>query len=712
MEAPLSIIREVSTELYSTLKKPFLFAGAIILSFFIVTPILIYGYFAKDLVSKETIINNNSKGIILYDRNYKPFFNFYEARRKKVVTLSQIPKHLQEAIIAAEDKDFYKHPGFSISAIIRAFYANIRNQSIEYGASTITQQLVKNSLLTPKKSYFRKYQEVILAFEIERLYTKDEILEMYLNSVYLGEGAIGVGTAASAYFSKDIEDLNLAESALLAGILPAPSRYSPISGDAQKALSQERRVLTKMVEHGYITLEEKEEAESQSINIFPTYTNTNLIAPHFAIMIKNQLLSKYSEQELALSGFKIITTIDFDRQNFAESVVSDNVRRLAGNGVSNGAAVVMDSKTSEILAMVGSADWFNGEAGKINMAISPRQPGSSFKPIVYAKAFTDNSVTPGTVLKDIPTTFEGNYKPKNYDGRFRGNLLPRRALANSINVPAVQVMTKVGVVNTINFAKQMGINSLKDPSNYGLSMVLGAAEVPLLELTNAYAVFANKGIWNPPIAILEIRNKTDEVIYSSTPAPQKVLDTGVAFLISSILSDNFARAEVFGNLLTIDRPAAVKTGTTESYRDALTLGYTPSLVVGVWVGNSDNRPMDQIAGSLGAAPIWRSLMMEFLKDKPIEKFEAPVDVKSIYICSYNGQKTRTATSSAYAEYFLPGTEPTGFCDNPTPQAPQNTQTPTSAQITTTPTPQPTKNENNKDKNKKNSTLLPNITLTL
>ncbi|MDO8583546.1 MAG: transglycosylase domain-containing protein [bacterium] len=697
-----AVTKGVLLEFYHTIRKPLLFFCTIFIAFLIITPILIYGYFSKDLISKESITNANSKGIILYDRNNKPFFSFYEAKRKKNVKLSQIPEHLQEAIIASEDKDFYKHPGFSIPGIIRSFYLNLINKQIQYGGSTITQQLIKNSILTPKKSFFRKYQEVILAFEVERLYSKKEILEMYLNSIYLGEGAIGVGTAAQTYFSKDVKDLNLAESALLAAILPSPSRYSPVSGDFKEALSLQRRVLDKMAEQKYITTAKRDAAKQQEINITPTKPNANIIAPHFAIMVRNELLTKYSEQQLALSGLKIKTTIDLDLQAFAETTVGENVKNLAGNGVTNAAAIALDPKTSEILALVGSASWFNQDFGKINMAVAPRQSGSAFKPIVYAKAFEDRLITPGTVLKDAPTDFDGGYKPKNYDGKYRGNLLPRRALANSINVPAVAVMQKVGVVNAVNFANNLGIKSLKDPSNYGLSIVLGAGEVPLLELTNAYAVFANGGILNPAVAILEIRNKSNQVIYHFTLSPQKVLDTDVAFLISSILSDNDARAEVFGNALTIERPAAVKTGTTENYRDALTVGYTPSLVVGVWVGNSDNRPMDQVAGSLGAAPIWRSIITDFLRDKPIENFEVPNDMRNISICSNNGGQVRTATSSAYNEFFLPGTEPQGYCNGSASLSPVPSQitTPTAQTSTLTPSPIPTENKNENKKDKK------------
>lgn len=676
-------------------KKIILLVVLLAICFFALAPIFIYAYFAPDLVSKEAIMNNNNKGILLYDRFGRPFFKFYEAKEKIPVSLSEVPLYFQEAIIATEDKDFYKHPGFSAPAIIRAFYFNLLERNIEYGASTITQQLVKNSLLKPEKSFFRKYQEIILAFEIERLYTKKEILEMYLNSIYFGEGATGIGTATQVYFGKSVKDLTIAESALLTGILPAPSQYSPISGNVQKALALQRRVLRKMLEQKYITPTQEKEAKLQNIHIAKAKNLINVQGIHFALMVRDKLLQTYSEQELAMSGFKIITTLNLDWQAFAQDVVYGNVQRLAPNGVSNAAAVVIDPKASEILALVGSVDWENPSFGKINMAITPRQSGSAFKPLVYAKAFEERKITPSTILKDVPTTFENNYKPKDYDGYYRGNMLPRRALANSINIASVEVMRRVEVENILSFAKSLGITSLKDPSNYGLSLVLGTGEVPLVELTNAYAVFANSGYFNAPVAILKIENKLDETIYVSHTSSQKVLDGNVAFLISSILSDNTARQEIFGNALTINRPAAVKTGTTENYKDALTIGYTPTLVVGVWVGNSDNKPMDQIAGSLGAAPIWAALMMEFSKNSSIEQFEKPPDIQSAYICNYNGLKARISTSSAYLEYFLPGTVPLKFCDGSLSKTPNlkdlQTLQFTPSPIFSSPTPQSTLN---------------------
>lgn len=633
----------------STLRRDLLVGFFAITIFLCTIPIFTYSVFASVLNSQESLIRQNDKGLVLLDYKNRPFFSFYSAKLKKEVPLSSIPRQAQQAIIASEDKDFYHHPGFSIPAIVRSVFENIENKSLSYGGSTITQQLVKNSLLSSRKDFLRKYQEIVLASEIERRYSKNQILEMYLNSTYFGEGSFGIEAAANTYFNKNAKDLTLAQSAALAAILPSPSRLSLLYGDLDEATKRQGIVLEKMVKLGFITAREKNQALSDDLDLVPHLSDINNIGPHFALMVRDQLIEKYGEEALANSGFKVRTTLDLDFQKYAETVVARQVEKLKANRVSNGSAVVLDPLTSEIRAMVGSRDWYDEEYGKVNLALAERPPGSAFKPIIYVKAFEKGLITPATVLHDQPTRFanfdEGKffasfptrnaalanlaqdpqayYNPKNYDGRFRGLVTVRRALSNSLNVPAVEVMKKVGVENALDSAKNLGITTLKDPSNYGLALVLGAGEVKLLELTNAYAVFANKGFKNDPTAILEIIDKQGNTIYSYQPVPKPVVDEEYAFLISSILSDNKARAEVFGDALTISKPAAVKTGTTENYKDSWTIGYTPSLVIGVWVGNNFGEPMDGIAGSLGAAPIWKDLMEKFLADTPIQQFEPP-----------------------------------------------------------------------------------------
>ncbi|MBP9719121.1 MAG: PBP1A family penicillin-binding protein [Candidatus Levybacteria bacterium] len=704
-------------------KRLIISTAAIVLLFLIITPIATYFYFAKDIATKENIMNSNNTGVLLLDRNGKPFFSFYQAKQRKFVELSNIPQYMQDAAIASEDKDFYKHPGFSIPGILRAVILNLQEEKLAFGGSTITQQLVKTALLSFQKNFLRKYQEVVLAAEIERRYSKKEILEMYLNSVYFGEGAIGIDDAAHTYFSKTPKELTLAESSLLTAILPAPSAFSPISGDKDEAIRRQKRVLKLMQQQGYITKQQQETAENETIVFTPGKdTSINFSAPHFALMVKSQLLKTYSEEELARSGFKVTTTLNLDWQTIAETVVKNQIARLQYNKASNGAQVSIDPRNGEILTLVGSYDWEDEVFGKYNIVTGKRQPGSAFKPIVYAKALADETITAGTVLEDKEITFDGNYKPKNYDGKFRGPVLPRRALANSLNIPALLVMQKVGIPATIDFAKQLGITSLKNPSQspYGLSLVLGAAEVPLIELTSAYGVFANKGNLVPPTTILSIKDKFNNTVFTYVPKSQQVLDSRVAFLISSMLSDNSARSESFGNALSISRPAAVKTGTTNDYRDALTVGYTPSLVIGVWVGNNDNTPMDTVAGSLGAAPIWRQLMEQFLKGTSVEHFNPPSGLDLTRICRINGLKSRTATSSAYFEYFLSGSTPNGFCDeeaSPTP-SPSPTTTPGP---TDTPAPEPSATPTSSEQPSATPTILqdtptptltPPITLTI
>lgn len=669
--------------------------AAFLVLFLTVLSVFTYLYYAQDIVDKETVMNRNDIGFILSDRDSKPFFYFSHHKYNKIVPLTEISPRMQKAVIAAEDQDFYTHPGFSVKGIARAVIKDVLQGRLVYGGSTITQQLIKNALLNPRKNFLRKYQELILASEIERRFTKTEILEMYLNSVYLGKGSFGVEEAAQAYFGKRARDLDLAESAFLTGLLPAPSRLSDLEANLEEAKLRQRFVLQNMVEQKYITEEEAKKASEAELQFKPPEDPLNNEAIHFALMVRDELVKRYGEENLARGSFQIKTTIDLNWQKYAEEAVRTQVQRLGGNNVTNGAAVVLDPRTGEVKALVGSVDWYNEKFGKVDIPTAVRQPGSSFKPIVYAAALEKGAITLGTTLHDQPTTFSGNYRPKNYDGKFRGNVTPRRALSNSLNVPSVEVMSKIGVADSLEMAQRLGINTLTSPDQYGLSLVLGAGEVKLLEMAIVYGTFANKGVKVEPTMILEVRDKKDQVIYQYQPDPKPVLSARVAFLISSILSDSRARSEVFGNALDISRPAAVKTGTTENYRDAWTLGYTPSLVVGAWVGNNDGAPMDNIAGSLGAAPIWKGLMEQFLSDTPTESFTPP---EGVLTCSFRGPTYRESTPSAYTEFFVEGSQPSscstaGPSPAPSPtktqSAPKDSQPTPAKTATPTPTPKPT-----------------------
>lgn len=679
-------------------KKLILYGVVGILLLLILIPVITYFVFVQDIQTKERILNRNAVGVTLADKTGKPFFTFYQPKKITYTPLSNIPIFMQHAAIAAEDRDFYTNPGFSIRGIARAVRENFQSGSIVQGGSTITQELVKIALLNSERNFFRKYQELILAIELSRRYSKNDILELYLNSVYFGEGAFGIENASQAYFGIPAKHLTLAQSALLAGLLPAPSAYSPLSNNPAIAKMHQERIIDTMQELDYVTKKEATAAKEEPL----AYSSKpkellNVVAPHFALMVKNELIKKYGEETVIRSGFKVKTTLNLPWQIYAEAVVKQNVQALSFNNVSNGAAVVIAPQTGEIAALVGSIGWENTEFGTVNMATTPRQPGSSFKPIIYADAIQERLVTAATLLEDKPLTFADGYKPQNYDKQFRGFVTVRQALANSLNIPAIEVMEKVGVQNGVNFAQNMGITSLSDTGKYGLPLVLGTAEVKLLDLTNAYATFANAGkLHSFPALILEIKDKYNKTIFTYKPETKTSVGDGSSFIISSILSDNAARTPTFGGLLTISRPAAVKTGTTNSYIDSLTVGYTPNLAIGVWVGNNDHKPMDSIAGSTGAAPIWRSLMNQFLLSLPNIPFKKPASVVTRSVCPFKGlpDTNKYATQSAYPEYFLFGDAPKPCAEpSPTPTitptktpdaTPTNTPAPTS-QPTTIPT---------------------------
>ena len=636
-----------------------------VISIMVLIPLGTYVYFVRDLTTKDRIINKKNEGVVLLDRNEKPFFTLFDATTKNPVAIDQLPKYTPQAFIAIEDKDFYEHPGFSISGFARAVQQNLLSESFSQGGSTISQQLMKNTILSAQKRLLRKYQELVLAIELERRYSKDDILEMYINTNYYGEGAFGIQDAAKTYFSKDAKNLTLAESALLAGVIQAPSALSPVSGDVKRAMARKDLVLKLMADQGFITQAQMKQAQAQKIALQPSDSEINDEAVHFALMVQDELIYEYGEQAVAQSGLNLKTTRDIELQKTAQAAVATQVQRLATSGVTNGATVVIDPKTGEVLALVGSHDWNNTDNGKINMAVRARQPGSSFKPIIYARALDARYITASTQLKDEPVKF-GDYEPKNYDNRFRGKVLVRQALANSLNIPAVHVMDLVGIPDGIKMAESLGITTLKNEDDYGLSLVLGAAEVPLIEMTNAYATFANQGTWNKYQLFLEVRDKNGTVILEKQPESRRALSSAVSYLISSILSDNKARAEVFGGALTISRTAAVKTGTTNDYKDSLAIGYTPQVAVGVWIGNNDNKAMNSVAGSIGAAPIWRQIMEAYLAGKPVENFQKPSQIEEEKVCKEDGLRVKFATDSAFTEYFIRGTKPTKECGIPTP----------------------------------------------
>lgn len=699
-------------KLFSNPKKKLMYIGILILVILVIIPPATYLYFASDLKSKESIMNTQATGLTLLDRNGQPFYTYDQAKSISYVPISEIPQSMQHAVVASEDKNFYTNPGFSITGIARAFLVDIFAHKIVEGGSTITQELAKNAFLSDSQNFLRKYQELVLAAELNRRFSKQDILELYLDSVYFGEGAFGIQNAAETYFGIPAKNLDLAQSALLVGVLPAPSVYSPLSNSPSIALTRQKIVLNEMVEDGYITQDQATQAENETLTYNTNKPQTqSIIAPHFALYIRDQLFKQYGEEEVVRDGFRVTTTLDSDLQQYAQQTVANQVENLRYDKATNGALVALNPENGQILAMVGSYDWDDPQFGQTNMAIAPRQPGSSFKPIIYGRAFEDNLITPATILQDVKTTFPGNYTPHDYDYRYRGPVTVRRALANSLNIPAVEVMEKVGVPNGLDQAQKMGITTLESASHYGLSFVLGSGEVPLLQMTNVYATFADQGVYHDTTGIIQIQDKYGTTVKAPTNFfsflsminpfnwlkntsdhnNQQVISPEAAYLITSILSDNAARAEEFGGALTINRTAAVKTGTTDDFKDALTLGYTPSFVVGVWVGNNDDKPMDSVAGSLGAAPIWREVMEHYLIDTPNETFPMPSDIVTEEVCPYGPY------TAEYMEYFIDGTQPNS-CNNTVTSYPTFTPTPTGPKIptptnqpgpTNTPVPQPT-----------------------
>lgn len=627
--------------------------------------------YAGSLSSQERLMNRNSTGVTIVDRNGKKFYEFYNPTSNTYVELNKISKLGQQAIIAAEDQNFYEHEGFSVKGLANAVWENVRPGGLNSGGSTITQQLVKNALLSSDRSYFRKYQELVLAIVVEQRYSKDKILEMYLNSVYFGEGYFGIEDAAQGYFGVSADKLSLAQASMLMGLLPAPGYYSPTSGEPGAGEERQEYVLNRMAEEGFIDQSRAEQAKNTELSYRPQKAGDDFKAPHFALMVKQELIDQYGEERVARSGFIVKTTLDLSLQNAAQNTVQSHVNSLGYANVGNGSAVAVDPNTGEILALVGSKNYDAEGFGAVNMATTPRQPGSSFKPIVYGTGIEEKTLSAATIMHDEKTDF-GGYTPENYDLTYYGDITVRTALANSRNVPAVEALQMVGIQDTLNQAEQMGISTLdNEANNYGLSLALGTGSVKLTELTNAYAAFGNEGEQNELHTILSITNKYEDNVFTSDPDSENVISPETSYIMSSMLSDNQARARTFGDSLTIPgNDVAVKTGTTEEYSDSWTVGYTPSIAVGAWVGNNDNEPMQGIAGSVGAGPIWRQIMINYLNNVPSEEFSAPSSLITRPICEGTGAVSQLEFEGAepvYTEYFRAGTVPDKTCNTERPE---------------------------------------------
>ncbi len=605
---------------------------------------------------------------LILDRQGNLLYEIYTEKNRVPVKLEELPEHLKQATVAIEDKNFYQHRGFALEGIIRAASKIVFKKKLQ-GGSTITQQLVKTVLLTPERTIRRKIREALLAITTEIIYSKSQILEMYLNQVPYGGTAYGIEVAAQTYFNKHAKDLNLAEAALLAGLPAAPTRYSPFGAHPEAAKNRQQLVLKRMVEDGYITEEESKAAEEEELEYAPS--TVGIKAPHFVLYVKELLVEKYGEPLVERGGLKVSTTLDLEIQDFAQEVVATEVASLEKRklNIHNGAALVTNPETGEILAMVGSHDYFDDEHdGKVNVTLSHRQPGSSIKPINYALGLMKRTITLATVINDVPTCFavpgQKLYCPINYDYQFHGPAQVRFALGNSYNLPAVKVLALNGLEDFVATASAMGISTFKDPADYGLSLTLGGGEVKMVDIATAFSAFANLGIRQDIYAIEKVEDRHNKVLYQHQEVEgPRVLPMEVAYLISHILLDNNARSAAFGAgsyLVVKNHPeVSVKTGTTNDKRDNWTIGFTPSRLVAVWVGNNDNTPMSYVAsGITGASPIWNEIMGYALKDMEEEWPMRPEEVVGAQICALSGKMPNPESPcETRFEYFIKGTVP-------------------------------------------------------
>ena len=636
--------------------------------------VVLFIFYSRDLPHPDRVRRVDNLSTVIYDRNGQVLYDIYSDQNRIPVAINDVPQYLKDATIAIEDKDFYKHQGVDLRGMIRGLFQTVTLQGLA-GGSTLSQQLVKNTLLTNERSIQRKIKEFILTVQVERKYTKDEILQMYLNEAPYGGTAWGVETAAQTYFGKNAKDLDLVESAILAGLPQRPSAYSPFSSTPTAYIGRTKDVLRRMREDGYITNTKENDALKKLAKIKFKEEASSFKAAHFVMYVKKQLEDQFGEKMVEQGGLRVTTTLDLKLQEKVEDILSAEIEKLKGLKVSNGAVVVIDPRSGEIKALSGSREYYSEDEefqGKFDVATQGlRQPGSALKPITYAVAL-NKGYTPSTVIMDVETHFPGgadneDYIPKNYDNKFRGPVQLRYALANSINIPAVKVTAWVGIKDILNQAYDMGLSTLAptddNVNRFGLSITLGGGEVTLAELVSAYGVFATGGVRNDPVSILKVTDSNNKTLFEHKNTKGKnVMDKGTTFLISNILSDNDARKEVFGlnsYLVIPGHTVSVKTGTTDDKRDNWAVGYTRGVLAVVWVGNNDNSAMDPklASGVTGAAPIWNRVMREALKDTTNDPPDMPDNIVKKEIDAFGGGTPRDDMPKR-EEYFLKGTEPT------------------------------------------------------
>ena len=631
--------------------------------------LILFAWYSKDLPSPTQVVRRDGFSTKIYDRNGEVLYDVYSGEKRDPVDWDDIPEYLKQATIAVEDKDFYNHRGFDPLTPFR-IVKNMFYFGKVTGGSTLTQQLARNVLLTNERTVTRKIKELILSIQIDAKYSKDEVLLMYLNEAPYGGTAWGVGSAVEQYFDKDVDELNLAESAILAGLPQLPSVYSPYSQTPKAYIDRTEHVLSRMVDDGYISEDLKEKAMEEVKNYEFDGSGADISAPHFVLWVKDQLIEKYGEGVVNGAGLKVTTTLDLELQKEAENIVAEEIEKAESMGISNGAAVMVDPTNGQVLAMVGSRDYFSEDTdGNFNVVTQAlRQPGSAIKPITYL-AGIQKGWTAGSFIMDAPVTFKGSggqkdYSPQNYTGEFNGPMTVRTALGNSINTTAVKMLANVGVKNMLSLAYEMGLETLEPTSEnlsrFGLAVTLGGAEVKIIDLAEAYSAFANQGKKAELTGILKVEDNDGRVLEEfKKPVTKTVMSPQEAFIISNILSDNSARALTFGavNGLQISGyQVAVKTGTTNDKRDNWAIGWTPNFLTAVWVGNNDNSPMKRVAsGVSGATPIWRKIMNYELPKRNKEDFPIPDKIVSVEVDNISGYLAHDGFPS-HQEYLIDGTQ--------------------------------------------------------
>ena len=645
------------TSLFFSLKSKLKYfsLGIFFATVFVYIPLLAL-IFLQDLPNpQELSLQQIPQTTKIYDRNKVLLYEIYTDQNRTLVSLKDIPNHLQLATLAIEDKNFYKHPGFDITSIIRALKENIMDGSNIQGGSTITQQLIKSSFFTSEKKVSRKIKEIVLAYWTEHIYTKNQILEMYFNQVPYGGTAWGIEAASEVYFGKHVKQLTLAESAFLAGLVQAPTFYSPYAENPTLWKNRQKEVLKRMVALRHIT--KKQAADAEKVNLRFKQPKAPLLAPHFVMYIRDLLVRKHGLAAVERGGLRVITSLDIKKQELAEKTVEEEVANNAYLNLTNGALLITDPKNGDIISMVGSKNYFDDKGGNVNIATSPQQPGSTVKVITYSAALL-KGMTPASLIDDSPSVFTGDgvsaYKPVNYDGKYFGRVNLRFALANSLNLPAVKTLQRVGINEMISLAQKMGVTSWTDPSAYGLSVTLGGAETTMLDMAKAFGTLSNNGMQVDLEPILLITDSKGNILEQKREnSGKRALPEGIAFIISDILSDNQTRSAVFGSnskLVIPGHKVAVKTGTTDDKRDNWAIGYTKDYVVTVWVGNNDNSPMHPTlaSGITGAAPIWHTVMVNLLGTRKDTIQKPPSDIV-------------TKFCFGKMEYFYKGTEQSVNC---------------------------------------------------